>query len=305
MHHGTPPPVLIAGLGYLGSALARALRSAGHPVVGLVRPSADPTGLGPRPYPVESGDLSDSESLQRVADSLAEQAVDLGRIVHCASSGRGGPDAYRAVFAGGARNLAAAFPGVPIFLTSSTSVYGQTDGSTVTESSHADPDRETGRILREAEDFVLAGGGTVLRLAGLYGPQRSVHLRKFFDGTATIESGEASRFLNQIHRDDAVSALQHLLDLPAAAVAGQVFNVADDEPLTQRALYEALAERYGRPIPPEAPPDRDRKRAWTHKRVSNAKLRSTGWAPRFGGFLAALDLDPDLVRTNRGDGDRD
>ena len=42
-------------------------------------------------------------------------------------------------------------------------------------------------------------------------------------------------------------------------------------------------------MPPTGPRDPDRKRGWTHKRVSNAKLRATGWEPRFPCFLDAVE----------------
>ncbi len=287
-----PHSLLIAGVGYLGSALADRLLVAapGILVTGLARSAPDRTGLGPTPYPVESADLGDRDSIRALGEKLSP-----GSIVHCASSGRGGPEAYRSVFVEGARHLIETFPAAPLFFTSSTSVYGQTDGSVVTEDSPAEPDRETGRLLLAAEDLVLAAGGTVLRLAGIYGPGRSVHLRKYLDGTATIEAGPISRWLNQIHRDDAVGALIHLLSLPPATVRGQVFNVTDDTPISQRACYEALADHFGGSPPPEAPPDPDRKRGWTHKTVSNAKLRATGWAPRHPSFPGALITDPDLI----------
>lgn len=290
-----PQPVLIAGLGFVGSALAEALLEAGREVAGLTKSGGDPTGSDRRPYPVWSCDLGDSGSVRALAAALERSGNPPGILVHCASSGRGGPDAYRSVFVDGTRHLLEAFPGRPLFFTSSTSVYPQVDGSTVTESSPAEPDRETGRWLLEAEDQVLAAGGTVLRLAGLYGPGRSVHLQKFLAGKATIESGPVSRYLNQLHRDDAVGALVHLLGLPGAAVAGEIFNVVDDTPVTQRQCYEILAAHFGRPLPPEAPPDPGRKRGWTHKAVSNAKLRATGWAPRYPSFAGALRLDPRLV----------
>ncbi|NIP92013.1 MAG: SDR family NAD(P)-dependent oxidoreductase, partial [Akkermansiaceae bacterium] len=72
-------------------------------------------------------------------------------IAFTASSGRGGPDAYRAVFLQGARHLLEIFPDAHLLFVSSTSVYGQTDGSLVTEESPTEPDRETSRILLEAE----------------------------------------------------------------------------------------------------------------------------------------------------------
>ncbi len=55
-----------------------------------------------------------------------------------------------------------------------------------------------------------------------------------------------------------------------------VYNVADDTPLTQLDCYRALAELTGRPLPPFGPVDHGRKRGWTSKRVSNARLRVAG-----------------------------
>ncbi len=151
------------------------------------------------------------------------------------------------------------------------------------EDSPATPDRETGRVLRETEGVVLGapGGGTVARLAGIYGPGRSNLLRKFLSGEAIIE-GDGARWLNQIHRDDAAAALFRLAQPDAAP---GVYNVADDTPLTQRELYRALADLHGRPLPPMGPIDLDRKRGWTSKRVSNARLRTLGWRPVYPSFI--------------------
>lgn len=288
-----PSPILVAGVGYLGAPLAESLAKKGVTVTGLARSTPETGAIS---YPVVGVDLGDGKAITSLASRLEHQP---SAIIHCASSGRGGAEAYRSVFVDGTRHLLATFPGVPLWFTSSTSVYGQTDGSTVTESSGAHPDRETGKWLRTAEDQVLTAGGTVLRLAGIYGPARSVHLQKFLAGTATIESGDVSRLLNQIHRDDAISALSHLLRLPTDITRGQVYNVADDCPLSQRACYEALAEFFDRPLPPEAPPDLNRKRAWTHKAVSNAKLKALGWSPTHPSFPGALVSDPTLIDSIR------
>ena len=154
----------------------------------------------------------------------------------------------------------------------------------VTEESPAVPDRETGQLLLEAETITLAAGGIVARLAGIYGPGRSVILKKFLSGEAVIED-DGRRFLNQIHRDDAARAIFHL----AATGLRGVFNVSDSTPLTQRACYEALSRMFSRPLPPSGPRDLNRKRGWTHKQVSNAKLRATGWQPEFPSFLDAAE----------------
>jgi hypothetical protein len=39
----------------------------------------------------------------------------------------------------------------------------------------------------------------------------------------------------------------------------------------------------------------NRKRGWTHKRIANTKLKSTGWSPRFPTFFQALSYDPRLI----------
>jgi nucleoside-diphosphate-sugar epimerase len=219
--------------------------------------------------------------------SATEEVAGLPRcdaMVHCAASGRGGEEAYRAVYRDGCRNLVACFPGVPLVFTSSTSVYGQVDGSVVDEESPAEPDRETGRLLREAEEIVLAAGGAVARLAGIYGPGRSVILKKFSEGTAVIEE-DGRRYLNQIHRDDAAAAVVRMVE---GRLSG-VYCVGDSRPLRQRECYEALAEKFGKPVPPSGPRDVGRKRGWTHKQVSNAKLRATGWEPGYPCFLDAVE----------------
>lgn len=280
--------ILIIGHGYVGSALAERLHGDGISVTAINR-SVDSTAA----YSLLEGDVSEAASIASLQAGLSARP---DFIVHCASSGRGGAEAYRSVFIQGTKNLHAAFPGVPVIFTSSTSVYGQIDGSVVTEESETEPDRETSRLLVEAEELVCSGGGTALRLAGIYGPGRSVYLKRILEGTAAIEEGEVSRCVNQIHRDDAVGAIAFLIENPQP---GEVFNVSDDEPISQRECYERLAAFFEVPIPPEEPPNKDRKRAWTHKVVSNAKLRAAGWEPEYPSFIGALSKDGRLVESMR------
>lgn len=247
-------------------------------------------------YPLHEGDVGDLDAVKSVRDRMVAKP---DAIVHCASSGRGGADAYRRVFLEGLTHLRTVFPDTPIFFTSSTSVYGQTDGSVVTEQSETAPDRETSRILVEAEHLARESGGAALRLAGIYGPGRSIYLKRILSGDATIEAGPVSRLVNQIHRDDAVSAITHLVDCTPSETAGAVFNVVDDTPLSQRECYQRLAYLLDLPVPPEAPPDLNRKRAWTHKAVSNGALKATGWTPRYPSFFHAVENDPELIPSIR------
>jgi nucleoside-diphosphate-sugar epimerase len=279
------PRILIAGCGFVGLATARLFAQRGWEVVAGTHSIESAEKLRAEPFRVITFDLAEYASIAQHAALAPFDAI-----IHCASSGRGGAEQYRRVYLEGSRNLAAVFPGVRLLFTSSTSVYAQTDGSWVTEESPAEPDRETGRLLRETEDFVLSQNGLATRLAGIYGPGRSVLLRKFFDNTAIIE-GDGAKWLNQVHRNDIASALFTLVTTQATGV----FNVSDDHPLAQRELYAWLAQRFQRPLPPTGEPDLNRKRGWTNKRVSNTKLRTLGWAPRLPSFFDAVERDPELI----------
>ena len=277
------PRILIVGCGFVGESAADGFHAAGWQVTGWTHSAESAARLGAeKPYPVSAHDITDPAAVHAAARGLPGGPPDV--LIDCVSSGRGGGvEQYRRVYLDGARHLLAAFPDARIVYTGSTSVYAQTDGAWVDETSPALPDRETGHILRKTENVVLGapGGGTVARLAGIYGPGRSVLLRKFLAGEAVIE-GDGARWINQIHRDDAAAALLRLAqpDAPPG-----IYNVADDTPLTQFALYHALADLYGRPLPPTGPIDLNRKRGWTSKRVSNARLRALSWRPAYPSFL--------------------
>jgi len=156
----------------------------------------------------------------------------------------------------------------------------------VTEDSTAEPARETGRILLEAERIALHAGGVAARLTGIYGPGRSYLLRNFLSGEAVLENA-GERWLNQIHRDDGASALVRLGD---PGVVPGVYNVTDDTPSRQRDVYGWMAEFFGRPLPPDGVSGVALRRGVTSKRISNAKLRALGWAPSYPSYRDALPL---------------
>jgi len=258
--------LLIAGAGFLGSEIARLAAPEFH--VSTLTKSGGEGSL--------TCDLSDPAAIQ----NLPSQIPTPDLIIFSASSGRGGPEAYRNIFLNGTRLLKETFPDAHLVFTSSTSVYHQIHGEDVDESSPTDPDRETSQILLQTEDQI----DTAARLGGLYGPNRSVVFRKFMDGSALIEE-DGRRILNQIHVTDAARACLFL----AKAKHSGVFNVTDDDPMSQLACYTAMANHFDKPLPLTGERHLSRKRAWTHKLVKNNKLRDLGWEPVFPSFLDALD----------------
>jgi nucleoside-diphosphate-sugar epimerase len=276
------PRILIAGCGYVGQATADLFHAAGWTVEGWTRSAESAAKLSTKPYPVHAIDIGDHAQIS----ARAMAAAGFEAVIHCASSGGGGVDAYRQIYLNGARNLLDRFAGSKMLFTSSTSVYAQRDGSWVTEESETKPARETGGILLETEQLVLAHSGIVARLAGIYGPGRSALLSKFLAGTAIIDQ-ENDRFINQVHRDDIASALFLLLD--RASSPSEIYNAVDDQPILQSECYRWLAEKLNRPLPLIRKREGQRKRGDNNKRVTNAKLRRFGWIPRYPTFAAGME----------------
>src|SRR5260221_454131 len=127
--------VLIVGCGYIGMPLGAELSRAGHKVFGLRRSSftadeMDSTGISPLKADISKG------------EELAKLPSGYDWVVNCVASSGGGADAYRAVYLQGNRNLVdwlSPNPPAKFVYTSSTSVYGQTDGSWVSEESPTEP----------------------------------------------------------------------------------------------------------------------------------------------------------------------
>lgn len=284
------PKVLVAGCGFVGVVTAKLFHSAGWDVLGCTYSEESAAELASAGFPVFRCDISNPEDVEMVFG--VHHGLDL--VIHCAASGGGGVESYRQVYLRGVQVLAGVLAPRQLIFTSSTSVYAQTDGEVVSELSPAEPSLETGRILREAEEWVLAHGGTVARLVGIYGPGRSMVLKKYFSQEAVIE-GDGSRWLNQVHREDIASALLVL----AKSRRPGVFNVSDDLPIKQGAVYEWLAQHFGGLRPPSGPIELNRKRGFSNKQISNRKMRGLGWEPKYASFLQAVSLDPDLVRHAR------
>jgi nucleoside-diphosphate-sugar epimerase len=267
----------VIGCGYLGAQLLRELGRTGWKATGITLSESSADALRSEGLGVVAADV-------RTSDLRVLTENNPSVVIHCASSGKGGAVAYREIFLETTTRLIKETIFEHFIFTSSTSVYAQADGSLVTETDPAEPERETGKILRETEELVLAHQGTVLRLAGIYGPRRCVPLEKLLSGEAGIE-GDGERIINSIHRDDAVSAFH----LAAAHRCQGIFNVADNTPVTQLEWFQWVCARVGRPLPAFVPRDLNRKRAWTSKKVSNAKLRSVAWSPVYPSFREGVE----------------
>jgi nucleoside-diphosphate-sugar epimerase len=278
--------VLVAGCGYVGCELARRLVAGGHAAWGLSRrPAGLPDGVEPL-----AADLTDRAALRGLPPGL-------DAVVYAAAAGGPSESHYREAYLDGPRNLLAALAEAGqsprrVLFVSSTGVYAQCDGSWVDEHSPTEPADFSGRVMLEGERAVLGGPfpAVVLRLAGIYGPGRTLWIDRVREGTA--RRPPPGSWTNRIHRDDAARAIAHLLGLAAPA---PVFIGVDDEPAELADVLTFLAARLGVPPPPHEPetatggPMRQR----GAKRCNNRRLRASGFAllyPTFReGYGALLD----------------
>jgi len=268
--------LLIAGCGYVGSALARVRVERGDNVFGLRRHPVDlPRGVVPI-----AADLA-------VARSLADLPAPIDAVVYAASPGGRDDAFYRTTYVEGLRNLLEALkaqgqtPRRVIFV-SSTAVYGQTRGEWVDETSPTEPSHHSGRRLLEAEAVLRDSGwpGIVLRLGGIYGPRRTRLVDEVRQGRAAIARG-GPRYTNRIHRDDCAGVLDHLIDHAGPA---DCYLGVDCEPEDEAVVLRWLAGVVGATSPRLAGADARRAVRSGNKRCRNTRLLASGYAFRYPGY---------------------
>lgn len=256
--------LLIAGCGYLGMALSRHMHQRGWTIFGVRRSARAEQELARCGAKLVVADLTQPASLAHLP--LADA------VVACVAPSPGGE--YRATYVDGARNLVAALTPDPprrLIWVSSTAVYGQHEGEWVDEATPPQPATARAKIQLEAEALVQAAPfpSLILRLGGLYGPGRD-RLRLLKAGEAPVY---ASEYLNQIHVDDAVGMVEHLL---AHGEPGDIYLGVDDEPVRKAEFYPWLAKTAGIGLPLLVRPIRD-EHVLTNKRCSNKKIKMTGY----------------------------
>lgn len=277
--------VLIVGCGDVGSRLAALLVAGGHEVHALRRSVFSLPGVQ-----ALQGDVTQPETLQLPAG--------LDHVFVLLAPGESGEDAYRRVYLDGTRNLLALLENQQlrrIFWVSSSSVYGQDDGSWVDEDSPAAPLSPTAQVLREAEALVAAASwpATVVRFAGIYGPERLRLVRLVQSGKPVL--ADPPQWTNRIHVEDCAGILNFLFvrDLSGTNLASLYIGV-DDEPVSQHEVLDWLADRLGLPRVARV----SRPGAGSNKRLSNRRISALGYSLRFpdyrAGYSAVMGLSTEI-----------
>lgn len=235
--------VFIAGCGYIGGRVARLEQGAGAEVTCMVRTP-------------EHGEQLSSEGFRTVVRSLDNPAdISLpdvsGSIIHYFVPPPGGGTADTR-----ARNFCAALassaPPATIVYMSATSVYSETGGGLVTETSRTGPLSAMGKRRLDAESaFREYGAGAsvpviILRVSGIYGPGR-LPLMQISQGQPLLREEEAGPS-NRIHADDLARIC---LAAGEKGQDGDIFNVSDGHPESMTVYFNACADALGFPRQPQ------------------------------------------------------
>ncbi|GLQ94766.1 NAD-dependent epimerase/dehydratase family protein [Dyella acidisoli] len=255
--------ILIAGCGDLGERVARLLLKQGDEVYALRR---HPPGNNDAIRWV-AADLASPETLTALPSSITQLA-------YMPAPQAREPEAYRAVYIDGLRNVLEALDAASlkrVLFVSSSGVYGEHGDAWVDEATPPAPPGFSGQVLWEAEQWLSNQPveTVVLRLAGLYGPGRLQLVDRIRAGQACAPHGQ-QHWANRMHVDDAAAAIVHLLALhdPQSVYVG-----VDNTPLPLDVLYDHLAALIGAPPVADGPAPA----GIGSKRLSNARLRASGF----------------------------
>lgn len=288
--------ILLAGAtGAIGRPLLRALRANGHEVYALTR---NPTARGPGARTVVA-DVLDRDALLKAVDGISADVV-----IHQLTALSKPPARYtdmemtnRLRTTGTTHLLAAARAvGARRFLTQSmVPGYGYTDHGThvLTERDPFGRQRE-GKVapivaaMHSTEQQVLTADGIegiALRYGAFYGLTGSEAFITALRAGKLPVPRDGGAIMSWIHLTDAAAATVAAMD---KGVAGQAYNIVDDEPVTWGEMITEHAKTAGTKPPRRLPGWLIRLAAPyfatlmidTNLRVSNAKAKTElGWTP--------------------------
>ena len=288
--------VLVTGAtGYIGFAVAAALRRAGHRVLGLARSEAKARRLTQHEIEPVIGDLADPNTYLEVASHCA-------LLVHTAFDYAAGgvakdKSAIDTLLEAGRRG---AKPKTFVF-TSGAWVYGDTGDRMVDETTPPNPTRLVAWRPAHEQLVLQAAGvrGLVVRPGDVYGGPGGL-TGQWFAGPSTgkppLVVGDGSNRVPMVHIDDLADAYVRIGE---SGLAGEIFNVNDRSRFTVLEMATAAARAAGyqgdvRPTPlPEARKtlgDFADALALSQHIDARKAVRLLGWQPTHAGFLDEADV---------------
>ncbi len=273
--------VFIFGCGYLGTQLAIRLLNQGHKVGALTKNQTTAEDLKARGVSeVIVSELESEKWHSKIASSY-------NRVVNCVSSSGGGLEGYEKSYLQGQSSILKWAQGQTIdqyIYTSSTSVYSEDQGGVVDEDSGLvdSLSSPTGSIIRQSEALIESAQGSfdhyhILRLSGIYGPNRHYLLNQLLENK--VIPGDGELLMNMIHVADVVSVIISIIEGNPLIQSG-IYNLSDDAPTAKRQVAEWICEKLNSPSPEfnrelQSGRNLSRKSRTKNRKISNKKLRKS------------------------------
>ncbi len=259
----------ILGCGYVGGALADLWRNNGYI---LTCTTTKKSRIKPT-YANQNWILAKGNDFETICELITEHEVLVVSVTPRSL------DNYRETYLATAETIKKAAKKVKkartLIFTGASSVYGDHKGKWVDENSPLLAKVPEIRHLISAEEQFLSlreWGWNILlfRLTEIYGPGRELKEKMEALQEKTLP-GSGNNHANMVHLHDVVHAIDYCL---SHGLEG-IYNLADDDHLTQKELYEILCKRFSLPLPhwdPHLDP-----LIQMDKRVSNHKIKKTGF----------------------------
>lgn len=257
--------IIVMGAGYVGIPLLEELGKLGF---SMTVTTTDPSKVeGLKVYSSEVVLLNEED--QHQLTRLIERHD--GMVVLIAPKGK---KSYEETYLKMARKISESLKGrkTPFYLlyTGSTSVYEGITTEWGTEEMLLEGESENSKILLESERYFLKWpSACVLRLGGIFGPERDLEKRaRYFSGKELPGTGDEPT--NHIHRDDIVAAILFCLKHRLTGI----FNLVNDEHPSRKELYQNLCASLSLPLPRWNPHLEGSRKGY---KISNAKIKASGF----------------------------
>ena len=275
-NHSSLEKIAIIGCGYVGTAVSRYWdRQQGHSVTAtttrqervkeLEEVATQVVVMKGEDFPAMRSLLQNQDTVVLSIAPISDRQVDA--------------DTYRQTYIPTVNNLVAALKETPsvkqVIYLSSCSVYGNKKGEWVDETSPIDTSNEYNQVLSKVEHTLLDSATEdlkvcILRLGGIYGPERELTKRFARIAGKTI-SGNGETFTSWIHLDDIIGALDFLCQRRL----GGIYNLVNDFNMTIRELSDLVCDREG--LEKILWDDTKPSYRLLNARVSNQKINATGY----------------------------
>jgi nucleoside-diphosphate-sugar epimerase len=158
-----------------------------------------------------------------------------------------------------------------ILFVSSTSVYGQSMGEWINETSPAHPTKFNGNVLLQAEKLIGESDlpVCVVRFSGIYGPGRN----RLIDQIKTGNLSASQAYTNRIHVNDCARVLAHLIQKQKQEKIESLYLASDSCPASLNEIHLWLAAQLGIKNPVISGEDKSK-----GKRIDSQRLLQSGFS---------------------------